>query len=538
MEKSKTRIRRALISVSDKDGIVDLCKTLEDYGVEIISTGGTAATLKSSGIDVIPIEKITGNPEAFSGRMKTISFNIESALLFKRYSENDQQEAKDLSIQPIDLVVCNLYPFEQVAAKKGCEDDLIENIDIGGPTMIRAAAKNYEGVTVCCSPADYPELIAELKQDHGRINFDLRRRYALKAFQLTANYDQAIFKELVEKFDEPTLNLQKSLDLRSRKDLRYGENPHQKASFYLHNNSQSDCSVATAKIVQGKQLSYNNLLDADAAWKSMSDVFNLVKSSKEREVVSIVKHLNPCGLASSGSQLQSLKFAWAGDPMSAFGSIICFSSEVSAEAALWLKDKFIEVIIAPHLSEEAQEIFSKKKNMRVLLCSPKKEFSKEEVIRSICGGILVQEEDELQDNEFQLVTRSKFDNSKMSLAKFGILAGKHLKSNAIALVSLIDPVKGKGFWLTGAGMGQPNRLDSLRSLAIPRFDQKENCTLKDAILISDAFFPFSDNIEEANKFGIKYVVQPGGSIRDKEVIDCCDRYNMAMIFTGRRHFRH
>jgi phosphoribosylaminoimidazolecarboxamide formyltransferase/IMP cyclohydrolase len=531
MQTKDVTIKRALLSVSDKTDITKLAQGLHALGVEIISTGGTAKVLTEAGIPITGIQEVTGNPEAFGGRMKTISFQIESALLYRRGHDQDEKDAKELGINPIDLVVCNLYPFAKAVEQGGDEDTLIENIDIGGPTMVRAAAKNYESVTVLSNPAHYDEFLQYLNSHQGALSFELRRKYAIEAFKMTAYYDVMIADELNNRFGQTEFNAMTFYDA---KELRYGENPHQAATFYQFNNAKGN-TLATAKVLQGKPLSYNNLLDADAAWKSASDAFHTTTHLGTRSAVAVIKHLNPCGLAVANNSLQALEMAWAGDPVSAFGSIICFSAEVDAAVANWFKDKFVEIIIAPSFSNEAKDIFAGKKNLRLLETPIKDEITHEKVYRSISGGLLVQNEDEGMDREFEYVTKRKFDDNKMNLAKFGIAACKNLKSNAIALVSENND---GSLWLTGAGMGQPNRLDSLRCLSIPRFNEKEGVDIKESVLISDAFFPFRDSIDAAREYNVQYIVQPGGSIRDKEVIEACDEFDMAMIFTGKRHFRH
>jgi phosphoribosylaminoimidazolecarboxamide formyltransferase/IMP cyclohydrolase len=317
--------------------------------------------------------------------------------------------------------------------------------------------------------------------------------------------------------------------------LRYGENPHQKATFFKFKNSPQEVSLAEARVIQGKALSYNNMLDADAAWKSASDAFHSVTHIKNKVAVSVIKHLNPCGLAVTGNILESLELAWEGDPISAFGSIICFTDTVTKEVAGWFGSKFVEIVIAPEFTNEALQVFSSKKNLRLLETPVKSEITGEKLYRSISGGMLVQDEDEGLDLQFETVTKKAFDAGKMNLAKFGITACKHLKSNAIAVVT--ENANGS-FWLTGAGMGQPNRLDSLRHLTMPRFNTKEGLEIENSVLISDAFFPFRDSIEAANEYGVKYIVEPGGSIRDNEVIEACNEFGIAMAFTGRRHFKH
>lgn len=519
------KIRRAILSVSDKDGLIGFAKFLVKSGVELIATGGTAQRLKESGIDFTPIEKITGNPEAFGGRMKTISFPFASALLFRRDNQDDVATAKQLGVQPIDLVVCNLYPFES-AVKRGAPDaELVEEIDVGGPTMIRAAAKNHNSVAVCSKPSQYASVMREMDELQGALTFETRRKLAVEAFQLTAAYETAIASELSTRFLGEDL---KFLRLEKGRELRYGENPHQKAMFYRAPalDGAEKFSIAGADVVQGKALSYNNLLDADAAHRAASDAHK----ATGKPTVAVVKHLNPCGLASAGSSLEALELAWEGDPVSAFGGILCFTESFTADCAKWLEDKFVEVIVAPRCEPEAAAILAKKKNLRVLLCSPHP--SAGSVVRSVSGGVLWQDEDSGLDEEIKAVTKAPFPGELETLAHFGIMAAKHLRSNAVALVRK----RGGAYQLVGAGMGQPNRIDSLKALAAPRAQAKGK--LSEMLLISDAFFPFADMIEASHELGLKAIVQPGGSIRDEEVIAACDKRGIAMAFTGKRHFRH
>lgn len=522
------KIRRALFSVSDKNGCVEFASFLQKRGVEILGTGGTMKKLQDAGIPVTPMEQITGNPEAFGGRMKTISFPFASALLYRRDNPEDVATAKKMGVEPVDLVVCNLYPFQE-ARKRGAPDpELVEEIDVGGPTMIRAAAKNHAHVAVATSPAQYASLMEELRASDGALSFSTRKTLAVRAFQLLSTYDAAIAAELAHRYLGEESH---HLALSDGKKLRYGENPHQNAVFYKDPEFGGESSIASAEILQGKALSYNNLLDADAALRSASDAW--IASGSSRPAVSIVKHLNPCGLATGKTALEALVLAWAGDPVSAFGGILCFTTPVTRDCAEWLGDKFVELVVAPSVEADALAVFAKKKNLRVLLCAPRKPDLRERMIRSVLGGVLVQEEDEGLDAEFKSVTKLPFPKEREKLAAFGIMAAKHLRSNAIALVR---EHKNGNFQLVGAGMGQPNRLDSMRALAGPRAREKGG--VDDLLLISDAFFPFADGIEAAGEVGIKFVVQPGGSIRDEEVIAAADKLGMAMAFTGRRHFRH
>lgn len=520
-------IKRALISVSDKTGLKSLAKFLSSKGVEIIASSGTARYLAD--IPTTPIETITGNPEAFSGRMKTISFQVSSALLYRRDSSKDEEEAKSLGIEPIDLLVCNLYPFEKAKEEKISDEEILEKIDIGGPTMLRAAAKNFQSVAVLSSPSDYAVFTEEMESANGAISLETRKLLAVKAFQLTAHYETIVSQELTNRFTKEKIMY---LNLFQGKELRYGENPHQKSYHYRCNTwKKEQSSITSATIVQGKTLSYNNLLDADAAYRVASDAWNA--NGSKGVAVAVIKHANPCGLSVSSSSCKALNLAWNGDLISAFGSVICFTSEVDVEVANYLQDKFVEIIVAPAINPEALNIFAQKKNMRILLCPPRKAIVKETILRSISGGILLQDEDEGLDEAWKSVTKVEFPKEKNELVHFGVMAAKHLKSNAIALVR---ETKDGDFQLVGTGMGQPNRIDSIRMLAGPRMLEKK--LSEGVILISDAFFPFADAIDAIQDLGIQSIVQPGGSIRDKEVIDACDKHGIAMLFTGRRHFRH
>lgn len=521
------KIKRALLSVSDKDGIISFAKFLLSKNVELLATGGTAKKLEEAGIPYTAMEKITGNPEAFGGRMKTISFPFASALLYRRENPDDVKTAKAMGIEPVDLVVCNLYPFHEARKKNAGDVELVEEIDVGGPTMIRAAAKNHVSVAVATSPSQYAGIIEEMNLNEGALSLKTRKSLAVAVFQLMANYDSAIAAELAARFQGEDSEY---LALGHGKKLRYGENPHQAATLYRDPVLQSEISIASAEILQGKELSYNNLLDADAALRSASDALHAIENKSP--VVSVVKHLNPCGLASGNSSLEALQLAWEGDPVSAFGGILCFTHPFTLDCAEWLGDKFVELIVAPSVEPDALAFLAKKKNLRVLLCPPRKKDLKERMIRSIFGGILVQEEDIGLDPEFKSVTKVPFPKEKNRLASFGVMAAKHLRSNAIALVR----EKNGCMQLVGAGMGQPNRIDSLKSLAGPR--AKEKGSLGDLLLISDAFFPFADAVEAAGLLGIRSIVQPGGSIRDEEVIAAADKLGISMAFTDRRHFRH
>ncbi|MBI1216681.1 MAG: bifunctional phosphoribosylaminoimidazolecarboxamide formyltransferase/IMP cyclohydrolase [Alphaproteobacteria bacterium] len=521
------KVARALVSVSDKSGLNELAEKLQSLGVEIISSGGTGKYLQECGIAYTPIEKVTGNPECFGGRMKTLSFQVSSALLFRRGHEQDEAQAKELGIAPIDLVVCNLYPFEAVARKSGDWAEIVENIDIGGPTMIRAAAKNYAAVGVVTDPSQYGAVIRDLNETGGHLRAALRESLCLDAFRHTACYDGLIAARMEDEWKAERRSIVIAGD--GGKELRYGENPHQKSWVCA---DPFHPGLAGAEPLQGKALSYNNLLDADAAWRSCGDVAALGQADFPA-AVSVIKHLSPCGLALAKTPLEALKLAWAGDPVSSFGGILCFNAEVDTDVAAWLEDKFVEVIVAPGYSAAAQEIFSGKKNLRLIALPTYTGQDKAMMVRSISGGWVVQQEDEGADAEFNAVTGTGFPPEKSGLARFGVMACKHLKSNAIGLFKAED----KGYSMVGAGMGNPNRLVSMKQ-AVEKAHENGHADLSDVVLVSDAFFPFPDNIVIAAGAGIRYIVQPGGSIKDKDVISACNDADIAMSFTGRRHFRH
>jgi len=460
--------------------------------------------------------------------MKTISFACASALLYRRREASDELEAAQLGIKAIDLVVCNLYRFEEAAASKSDEARLIEEIDIGGPLMIRAAAKNFASVSVLTDPAQYGEFRSQLTSFQGQTPFEYRRKLAARAFERIAAYDVAIAEELGQRAlaSEPR---QRFLALSEPKVLRYGENPHQGATLYRWKNHQGK-GLGEAKILQGKELSFNNMLDADAAWKVVSDVQALRPTAV---AAAVIKHGNPCGLSSAPSPVEALQKAWAGDPVSAFGGVLAIGAKVDEACAAFLSDKFIEILLAPAFDESALALLAQKKNVRVLELPLLAPVRAEQTLRSFSGGILWQEEDESLSATMDAVTELGFSAEDKALASFGVLCAKHLKSNAIALVRS----EGRSFELAGAGMGQPNRIDSLLRLALPRLKEK-SLSPSDVMLISDAFFPFADTVETAAREGIKRIVQPGGSIRDAEVIKAANEHKVAMAFTGERHFRH
>lgn len=524
------KIKTALVSVYHKENLDDIIKRLNAINVQFISTGGTKSFIESLGVPVTSVESLTGYPSILGGRVKTLHPKIFGGILSRRNNQGDVSQLTEYAIPEIDLVIVDLYPFEDTVASGASEQDIIEKIDIGGISLIRAAAKNFKNVVIVPSQNEYQPLLDLLNEKNGEFSLEDRKWFAGKAFSVSSHYDAAIFSYFNSEGHDA-----ERISLNNGQVLRYGENPHQQATFYKFNNVPSEVTLANAQVLQGKELSYNNMLDADAAWKAASDAFHSVTHLDNKVAVSVIKHLNPCGLAVTGNILESLELAWAGDPISAFGSIICFTGTVTKEVADWFGSKFVEIIIAPEFTEEALEVFGKKKNLRLLVSPVKPEITNEKLYRSVSGGMLVQDEDEGMDVQFKKVTEKEFGSGKINLAKFGVTACKHLKSNAIAIVTQKE---NGAFWLTGAGMGQPNRLDSLRHLTMPRFNLKEGVNLEESVLISDAFFPFRDSIEAANEYGVKYIVEPGGSIRDQEVIDACNEFGIAMIFTGRRHFKH
>ncbi|MFW6257543.1 MAG: bifunctional phosphoribosylaminoimidazolecarboxamide formyltransferase/IMP cyclohydrolase [Prolixibacteraceae bacterium] len=524
------KIKTALISVYHKENLDAIIHRLKELNVNILSTGGTKNFIESLGSKVTSVESLTGYPSILGGRVKTLHPKIFGGILSRRDNQDDVSQLTEFDIPEIDLVIVDLYPFEDTVASGADEQDVIEKIDIGGISLIRAAAKNFKDVVIVPSQKEYQPLLDLLNEKNGEFSLQDRKKFAAKAFGISSHYDAAIFNYFNREEEA-----EERISLTSGHVLRYGENPHQKATFYKFQNSPETNTLADAEVLQGKALSYNNMLDADAAWKSASDAWHSVTHLENKVAVSVIKHLNPCGLAVTGNIMESLELAWAGDPISAFGSIIYLSDTVTKEVAEWFGKKFVEIIIAPEFTTDALEVFSKKKNLRLLTVPVKNEITNEKLYRSVSGGMLVQDEDEGVDAQFENVTQKEFDSAKLNLAKFGITACKHLKSNAIAVVT---KNQNGSFWLTGAGMGQPNRLDSLRHLTMPRFEMKEGIRIEDSVLISDAFFPFRDSIEAANEYGVKYIVEPGGSIRDKEVIEACNEFGIAMLFTGRRHFKH
>jgi phosphoribosylaminoimidazolecarboxamide formyltransferase/IMP cyclohydrolase len=522
MSRTTPRIQRAILSVTDKTGLVDFARRLADVGIELISTGGTAKLLRDSRIAVKDISDLTGFPEMLDGRVKTLHPKVHGGILHRRENPSHTAAVAEHGIQPIDMVVVNLYAFEKTAAKPGVAfEELIENIDIGGPSMIRSAAKNFHDVAVITSPADYPAIAEELARSGGGLALETKWRLAQKAFATTAAYDSAIASTLErvpanlqmlptnEAFPQTLrLSFQKTLD------LRYGENPHQKAAMY---SDGSSVGVANARQLQGKELSYNNIVDLQAAWDLAQEF--------DEPVCAIIKHTNPCGTGTGKTLTQAYKRALECDPVSAFGGVIAVNRPIDAETAEEMHKLFLEVIAAPGFDEAAKARFATKKNLRLLevMDAPQKW-----ILKNISGGILLQDNDDscpLQDVDLKVVTQRAPTPEEIRAMLFAWKVCKHVKSNAI--------VYARDGQTVGVGAGQMSRVDSAKIGAM-----KAQLPLKGAVAASDAFFPFPDGVEEIAKAGATAIIQPGGSQRDPEVIAAADRLGLAMLFTGVRHFRH
>ncbi len=521
------KIRRALISVSDKAGIVDLAQYLAKHGVEILSTGGTEKLLKESGVPVVPIGDYTGFPEMMDGRVKTLHPKVHGGILNIRKNAEHQKAMASQGIKPIDLVIVNLYPFVQTVAKPGVSlEEAIENIDIGGPSMLRAAAKNFEDVTVVVDPNDYGKLKLELENNAMQTSRELRFELAAKVFSFCAAYDGAIsnfltsIKAPVEHPEREKFSGILNLQYRKIFDLRYGENPHQQAAYYSEGWKDEPC-VGNARQLHGKELSYNNIMDLDGALETVKEF--------ELAACCIVKHSNPCGVATDASDVaQAFLKAKACDEVSAFGGIIAFNRAVSVAAAQEIGKTFFEAVIAPDYAPEALEILKQKKNIRLLKTLPIRRY---EItgwdMKKVVGGMLVQDRDTqmLAAAQAKVVTKRSPSAEELKALDFAWKLVKHVKSNAIVFCREDRSI--------GIGAGQMSRVDSVKIAAL-----KAASPLKGTVLGSDAFFPFRDGLDEAARHGVTAVIQPGGSVRDEEVIAAADEHGIAMLFTGMRHFRH
>jgi len=513
---------RAIISVSDKSGVTEFARELSQLGFEIFSTGGTKKALSDAKVPVKSVSEITGFPEILNGRVKTLHPAVHGGLLAKRNLPEHMQELEKNNIQPIDMVVVNLYPFVQTVSREGVTlDEALENIDIGGPTMLRASAKNFPGVIVIVDPADYDVVLEKLKS--GDISLDERKRLAQKAFQHVAIYDTAISQYLRQDINGFPEDM--TIALKKRYDLRYGENPHQPAAFYAEQivATKQDSGITWAKQLWGKELSFNNILDADATWSAAVDF--------AEPTVAIVKHTNTCGLASHPDIAEAYRRAFSGDTVSAFGGIVASNRTVNKEMAEAMREVFYEIVIAPEYDADALDVLKKKKNLRILLAELPPAYGDTPIgyldYRRVKGGLLVQASDSLAEKDVKLKTVTKREPTAKELEDllFAWRAVKHIKSNAILLV--------KDKMIIGMGAGQPNRVVSAE-IASKKAGEKS----KGSVMASDAMFPFPDTVEQAAAAWATAIIQPGGSIRDEDSIKAADKYNIAMVFTGARHFLH
>ncbi len=516
------KIKRALVSVYDKSGILEFAKTLKEFGVEIVSTGGTAAYLKENGIDTTSVSDITEFPEILGGRVKTLHPKIYGGLLGLRENSDQMQELIQHDIAPIDMVVVNLYPFEKIVSKPDVtRQEALESIDIGGPCMIRAAAKNYLSVAVVTSPGQYESMANELGETNGEVNTETTEKLAATAYALTSNYDRKISQYLTKRTDNAELPDTLNLNLSKVRGLRYGENPHQTAALYAE-SGQLSSGLLKAEQLHGKELSYNNLIDADAA-------LGVVQEFDEPCVV-IVKHTNPCGAAIGKSIKEAYLHAKGTDPVSAFGGIVGINRKVDAETARVISEIFTEVLIAPDFDEQALEILKQKKNLRVLKLAEFNKIEKAFQLKRIQGGMLLQDQDfkNISDIDFNVVSEREPTEEEWMALKFGWRICKWVKSNAIVYSTQDRTI--------GIGAGQMSRVDS-SYFAVKKANEMQ-LNLEGTILASDAFFPFRDGVDVAAKAGATALIQPGGSVRDEEVIAAVNENKMAMVFTGVRHFRH
>ncbi|RDV03988.1 bifunctional phosphoribosylaminoimidazolecarboxamide formyltransferase/IMP cyclohydrolase [Undibacter mobilis] len=524
------RVTRALLSVSDKSGLIEFAKALGGFGIELVSTGGTAKALKDAGLRVDDVSDLTGFPEMMDGRVKTLHPNVHGGLLAIRNNAEHAAAMTAHNIKAIDLLVVNLYPFEETVAKGADYDDCVENIDIGGPAMIRAAAKNHGDVAVVVDTTDYSLVLEELTRHSGMTTYETRQKLAAKAYARTAAYDAAISNWFAATLNNDTPDY-RAFGGRLAQSLRYGENPHQTAAVYRTPNVRA--GVMTARQVQGKELSYNNINDTDAAYEAIAEF-----DPKRAAACVIVKHANPCGVAEGSSLLEAYKKALACDSTSAFGGIVALNRPLDAEAAKAITEIFTEVIIAPSASDEAIAIVAGKKNLRLLLAGGVPDpRDKGLLVKSVAGGLLVQSRDNavVDDMELKVVTKRAPTAAELSDLRFAFRVAKHVKSNTI--------VYAKDLATVGIGAGQMSRVDSARIAARKAEDAAKELKLpapltKGSVVASDAFFPFADGLLVAIEAGATAVIQPGGSMRDNEVIEAADKHGIAMVFTGTRHFKH
>ncbi len=534
MDQSLKKITRALISVSDKSGLIEFAKKLSEHQIEIISTGGTAKFLRENRLNVRDVSEITEFPEMLDGRVKTLHPKVHGGILAIRDNEEHRAKMREHGIEPIDLVVVNLYPFKQAISRpQTTMSEAIENIDIGGPAMIRSAAKNHQDVAVVVDPSDYTWIGATLDNNDGALPLNVRYRLAVTAFRHTAGYDSEVARFLASQADKKSpgneLPGEIELDLKKVTNLRYGENPHQRAALYRI-ACEDEPGVATAEQLQGKELSYNNLIDSDAAMELVRELHRMYmqQTSAVTDICAIIKHTNPCGVGVASNPLEAFIRARATDPVSAFGGIIAFSAEVDGAAAKEIAEMFSEVIIAPNFTAEAKEILSRKKNLRVLQLADSPSSRKQSIeMRKISGGILVQDRDAelLNKEKFDVVSNRPPSPEELNALRFAWAICKHVKSNAIVYATENQ--------LIGVGAGQMSRVDSVKIGAM-----KALLPLAGSVLASDAFFPFRDGVDEAARHGVTAIIEPGGSVRDKEVIEAANEHNLAMVFTGIRHFKH
>ena len=517
-----SKVKKALVSVSDKTGLVEFAKGLVDLGIEILSTGGTMAALEKAGIPVVGVSEVTKFPEMLDGRVKTLHPAIHGGLLAMRDKPEHMEAIKKHGIEPIDMVVVNLYPFEATVAKPGVKlEDAIENIDIGGPSMIRSAAKNNSAVAVVTNPAMYPQILAELRENDSHLSDETRHKLALEAFRSTARYDSAIAQFLGKKFGEGEL-FPKNLTLSFEKlgDLRYGENPHQKAAFYKDLFDQTPLSVAAADKLHGKEISYCNVIDLDAALAIVSDF--------EKPTAAVIKHTNPSGVACAATIAEAFRLAYNADSLSAFGCVVGLNRSVDMETAKEIGSHFVEAVIAPNYEPDAEKHLESKKNIRLLRTNvPVKREEGRLFMTKVKGGLLVQTDAyaELDKSKLKVVTKRAPTDEEMDAMIFGVKICRHIKSNTILLV--------KGERTVGVGAGQMSRVDSTKIAGM-----KAGPEAKGSVLISDAFFPFRDGVDAAAQVGVSCIIQPGGSVNDAEAIQAAEENGISMVFSGLRLFKH